>query len=86
MAYDFWVAYDIRIGRFCDGTVAYSAMSIEIDLVWWELACDEQLCLMRSSFISLWVVIFDTIMEHLEYSLAHDSRGLTWLYQMDIDI
>ena len=24
-------------------------------------------------------------MEHLEYGLAHDSRGLTWLYHMDID-
>ena len=29
-------------------------MSIEIDLAWWELACDEQLCSMRSSSILLW--------------------------------
>ena len=33
MACDLWVAYDVRIGRLLNGTVAYSAMSIEIDLV-----------------------------------------------------
>ena len=25
-------------------------------------------------------------MEHLQYGLAHDSRGLMWLCQMDIDL
>ena len=29
-------------------------MSIQIDLTWWELTCDERLCLMRSSFTLLW--------------------------------
>ena len=54
MTYDLWVAYDVRIGQLLDGTIAYFAMSIEIGFVWWELACDEQLCLMRSSFTLLW--------------------------------
>ena len=54
MTYDPWVAYNVRIGRFSDGIVTYSSMSIEIDFVWWEMACDKQLCLMRSSFTLLW--------------------------------
>ena len=32
-AYDIWVAYDVRIGRLLDRTIAYSIMSIKIDLV-----------------------------------------------------
>ena len=30
-------------------------------------------------------IIFEIIMEHLEYGLAQNSKGLTSLYQMDID-
>ena len=33
LAYDIWVAYDMRIGRLLDETVTYFAVSIEIDLV-----------------------------------------------------
>ena len=33
MDYDLWMAYDVRIGRLLDGIVAYSIVSIEIDLV-----------------------------------------------------
>ena len=33
MTYDLWAAYDVRIGRFLNGTVTYSTMSIDIDLV-----------------------------------------------------
>ena len=54
MTYDLWLVYDVRIGWSPDGIVIYSAMSIEIDLAWWKLTCDKQLCLMRSSFILLW--------------------------------
>ena len=48
------MAYDVRISRLSDETITYSTMSIEIDLAWWELVCDEQLCLMRSSFTLFW--------------------------------
>ena len=54
MTYDLWMAYDVKIGLLPDEIVTYFAMSIEIDLAWWELACHEQLCLMRSSFTLLW--------------------------------
>ena len=30
-------------------------------------------------------IIFETIIEHLEYGLVHDSKGLAWLCQIDID-
>ena len=33
LAYDVWVAYDMRIGRLLDETVTYFVESIEIDLV-----------------------------------------------------
>ena len=32
------------------------------------------------------LLCFEMIMEHLECNLTHNSRGLTWLYQMDIDL
>ena len=54
MAYDLWVAYDVRIGQLPNRAVVYSIKSIEIHLIWWKLACDEQLCLKRSSFTFLW--------------------------------
>ena len=41
MTYDIWLVYDMRIGWSLDEIVIYSAMIIEIDLTWWELACDE---------------------------------------------
>ena len=31
-------------------------------------------------------ITFEIIVEHLQYGSTHDSRGLTWLYQMDIDL
>ena len=40
----------MRIGRLLDETITYFAVSLEIDLVWWELACDGRSCLMRSPF------------------------------------
>ena len=47
--------------------------------LWWAVAWWDHrlLCFER--------IIFEIIMEHLEYGLAHDSRGLTRLYQIDID-
>ena len=86
LAYDLWVAYDKWIGRLLDETVTYFIVSIEIDLVWWELVCDGQSCLMRSPFTLLWE---DHIWDYygvFGVRLVPDSRGLTWLYQMDIDI
>ena len=43
--------------------------------VWWDrhLRCFER-------------ITFQIIMEHLEYVLAHNSRGLTWLYYIDINL
>ena len=74
------------IGRLLDGTVTYFAMSIEIDLVWWELACDEQSCLMKSPFTLLWEDHLWDCYGAFGVRLVHDSRELTWLYQIDIDI
>ena len=33
LAYDLWMAYDMRLGRLLDETVTYFAVRIEIDLV-----------------------------------------------------
>ena len=33
IAYDLWVAYDVRIGRLLDETITYFAVSIEFDIV-----------------------------------------------------
>ena len=33
IAYDLWVAYDMRVGRLLDETVTYLVVSIEIDIV-----------------------------------------------------
>ena len=33
IAYDLWVAYDMRISRLLDETITYFAVSLEIDLV-----------------------------------------------------
>ena len=33
IAYELWVAYDMRIGRLLDETVTYFVVGIEIDLV-----------------------------------------------------
>ena len=33
IAYDLWVAYDMRVGRLLDETVTYLVVSMGIDLV-----------------------------------------------------
>ena len=86
LAYDLWVAYDMWIGRLLDETVTYFAVGIEIDLVRWGLACDGQSCLMRSPFTLLWEDHLWDYYGAFGVRLVHDSRGLTWLYHMDIDI
>ena len=55
-------------------------VSIEIDLVWWELACDGQSCLMRSPFTLPWD-------DHLwDYHRAFELRFDAWFERVDVVI
>ena len=60
-------------------------------IAWWDyhLFCHEYgdwSCMMRVGL--WWAVLLDEITVYFAFGvrLVHDSRGLTWLYQMDIDL
>ena len=76
-----------RVGLWYLGGLRYEDWSI----AWWDchLSCREYrdwYCMMRVGL--WWAVLLDEITVYFAFGvrLVHDSRGLTWLYQIDIGL